>query len=274
MMDSRVEGRPKLGSKLLDLLPRLVLGPSQLTNMKLALEVRRRCNLFREGKWKQLWEEKPPHIPRATREAAREEQEATRGYIINHNIDFACTAVTNGRPSQGMGMLMSNAQARDIERAWGSLQSVHYAPPADEPQLTADQQATYDQLVARPMRPEFKEAVATHLRELLPTLPRGVGAGPSGMRYEHLKAACGGVDGMEAVVEVCLKLAQGMWSDKMSAARLNALLKGADESDGYRPVACGEVLRRVVGKSMLKAISATVEKEFLRAAGPTTPRRG
>ena len=84
------------------------------------------------------------------------------------------------------------------------------------------------------------------------------------MRYEHLKAACGGINGLDAIVELGLKLAQGIWSDNMSAARLNALLKGENEEDGYRPVACGEVLRRTVGKAMLKAIHTTVEHTFLK----------
>jgi hypothetical protein len=47
-------------------------------------------------------------------------------------------------------------------------------------------------------------------------------------------------------------------------ARLNALLKGENEEDGYRPVAYGEVLRRTAGKAMLKAIHTTAESKFLQ----------
>jgi hypothetical protein len=264
MTNSTIEGRAKLGMRLLDLFPRLVLGPSQLSQNALVNEIRRRCYLFNKGNWSQLWNEMPLPIPREAREAAREARESSKGYMIDDNLEFACTAVTYGRPGQAMGMMMSNGIAKNEDIAWAALQETHYEPPDDDPQLTEVETASYDRLLTKPMRPDFKEAIATHLKEMMPSLPKGIGAGPSGMRYEHLKAACGGINGLDAIVELGLKLAQGMWSDNMSAARLNALLKGTNEEDGYRPVACGEVLRRTVGKAMLKAIHTTVEHTFLK----------
>jgi hypothetical protein len=119
---------------------------------------------------------------------------------------------------------------------------VHFEVPADDGQrLLPAEQRTYDEMRSRPMRPAFRDTVASHLRELLPTtLPSGVRAGQCGLRYEHLRAVCDGAGGMEALVELELRIAAREWSEGMLAARLMAVLKGADETHGYRPVASGE----------------------------------
>ena len=112
-------------------------------------------------------------------------------------------------------MIMSNGIAKNKDIAWVALQETHFEPHDDDPQLTKVEAAMYERLLAKPMRPEFKEAITTHLREMMPTLPKGIGAGSSGMRYEHLKAACGGINSQDAIVEIGLKLAQGIWPDSM-----------------------------------------------------------
>ena len=48
---------------------------------------------------------------------------------------------------------------------------------------------------------------------------------------------------MEPLLELGMHVAAGRWSPGMADARLTALMKGAVEADGYRPVASSEVLR-------------------------------
>jgi hypothetical protein len=64
MTNSTIEGRTKLGMTLLDLLPRLVLGPSQLTQNALVNEIKRRYKLFNKGNWSQLWDENATANPK------------------------------------------------------------------------------------------------------------------------------------------------------------------------------------------------------------------
>ena len=73
--------------------------------------------------------------------------------------------------------------------AFDDLLEVHFEVPdgVGDP-LTAAEQAQYERLKARPLPRAFAELLRAELERRLPTLPRGVGAGPSGHRYEHLRA--------------------------------------------------------------------------------------
>ena len=75
-------------------------------------------------------------------------------------------------------------------------------------------------------------------------LPRGVGAGPSGERYEHIKAISKTAAGMDALLELGMQLVRGCWDPRMKDGRLAALNK---TDGGIRPVLSGEALRRAVG---------------------------
>eukprot|EP01051_Picozoa_sp_SAG22_P020463 SAG22_NODE_4147_length_1368_cov_0.936958_2_plen_152_part_00 len=44
---------------------------------------------------------------------------------------------------------------------------------------------------------------------------------------------------------------------------MTALLKGETEADGLRPVACGEVLRRVTGRAIIQVAKARIDKLLL-----------
>ena len=110
----------------------------------------------------------------------------------------------------------------------------------------------------------------------MPTLPRGVGAGPSGHRYEHLRAVADSAAGSHAVIELCMLLAgggnqeveEGGWDRTMSAVRLSALFKDA-ERVATRPVACGESERRAVGSAMIATARARIE-EVLHSSTSST----
>jgi hypothetical protein len=75
-----------------------------------------------------------------------------------------------------MSMMLSKGIAKNENIAWAALQETHFEPPEDDPQLTEVEAAMYERLLAKPMRPEFKEAIATHLKEMMPSLPKGIGS--------------------------------------------------------------------------------------------------
>ncbi|CEM07963.1 unnamed protein product [Vitrella brassicaformis CCMP3155] len=90
----------------------------------------------------------------------------------------------------------------------------------------------------------------------LKTAPRGFAAGPTGWRYEHLRACMGEGDASAEDETVPLpslvsRMLAGNMPDSctttLSAARLFALMK---DNGGVRPIAVGDVLQRWVTKAV------------------------
>ena len=150
-----------------------------------------------------------------------------------------------GRLSHACRCLTSNGVTRDEEQAWQFLLDHHFAAPADDPAaLTPAEEARYAALLEQPLDEEFTAAVQDKLRRLLPTLPSGVGAGPSGWRYEHLRAVAQAAGGMEPLLELGMHVAAGRWSPGMADARLTALMKGAVVNGGTWPCASSATCSR------------------------------
>ena len=82
-------------------------------------------------------------------------------------------------------------------------ESLRASEGAGDP-LTAAEQAQYERLKSRPLPRAFAELLREELEKRSPTLPRGVGAGPSGHRCEHLRAVADSAAGSHAVVELCI----------------------------------------------------------------------
>jgi len=102
--------------------------------------------------------------------------------------------------------------------------------------------------------------VRDELAKIFVTLPRGVGAGPSGERYEHIKAISKTAAGMDALLELGMQLVRGFWDPRMRGGRLAALNKA---DGGIRPVLSGEALRRAVGKAMIRVAQDRIESILL-----------
>eukprot|EP01052_Picozoa_sp_SAG31_P041084 SAG31_NODE_6129_length_2156_cov_3.983957_1_plen_659_part_01 len=216
----------------------------------------RRCNRFLAGQFEALWEERP---------VARVRRQGGGRSGAGPDLDAVVRAVRCGRPSKACSLLMSHGVCEDHEAALGFLRSVHFEPPAEDPgALTPEEEADYQRLRAAPMPPEQLALLRASVQKLLPSLPSGVSAGPTGLRYEHLRALADSEAGHVAVVEIVCMVATGA-DLGVADARLTALLKGAEVADGLRPVASGEVLRRVAGRALMGLHKAACEKELLRA---------
>ena len=68
---------------------------------------------------------------------------------------------------------------------------------------------------------------------------------------------------MLTVVSLLLRVAQGKLRCGIAEARLTALLKGDEVADGLRPVASGEVLRRVAGQALIWVKQEEIEWKLL-----------
>ncbi|CEL92307.1 unnamed protein product [Vitrella brassicaformis CCMP3155] len=102
----------------------------------------------------------------------------------------------------------------------------------------------------------------------LKTAPRGSAAGPTGWRYEHLRACMGegdasAEDGTVPLPSFVYRMLAGNMPDSctttLSAARLFALMK---DNGGVRPIAVGDVLRRWVTKAVCMENKLAFEDDF------------
>jgi hypothetical protein len=249
-----------LGRKLSALLPRLLLGPHGRTREAASRAVRRRCLLFCECSWAQLWGEMPVPPTPAQQLARQQSRDHQRGFTRDDNFEGAVRAVADGRLSSGLQRLLSAGVASNVAAAWAFIRSIHFRPPAVDPlRLSATEQADY--AAAPAPDPVFLQTVRTKLLDLLQTSPKGVGAGPSGERYEHLKAVAESSMGCDALLDLCMQLVTGHWCPSDRAARLIALVKDV----GFRPITMGESRRRRVGRAILQSLGSSVEDVMLPA---------
>ena len=109
----------------------------------------------------------------------------------------------------------------------GSSQPPHH----DVAALTAEEEARVAATLAQPFgnqaeADQWTSDITKELERLIPSLQTGIAAGPTGLRYEHLRYAASTPDGLRAVVVVCLRAAVGWWSvAALPTARLTTLRK-------------------------------------------------
>ena len=89
------------------------------------------------------------------------------------------------------------------------------------------------------------------LLDVIKSLPRGSAAGPSGWRYEHIKALVADPSVGVLFHQVCSLIANGRFPQSvamlLSASRLIALPKASGE---VRPIAIGKCFRRATARAI------------------------
>eukprot|EP01052_Picozoa_sp_SAG31_P040349 SAG31_NODE_5821_length_2309_cov_7.914480_1_plen_399_part_01 len=240
--------------RLLLAMPQLVLLPLGCTGQQAARRFRRRCRMFLAGEWSTLWAERPP--ARARRTPANSSTALTAAHVA------AIRAVQSGRPGHACRLLTSHGLCTDDDEAFDFLRSVHFpAPDVDPAALSPEEQAAYDVARAAPLDNATMVLLRGQFEKIVPTLPSGVGPGPSGLRYEHLRAAHASPDGAAALQDILSRVASGTLN--LSDSRLSALRKGPLPADGLRPIAAGEVLRRVAGRALIAVQKNSLESALL-----------
>jgi hypothetical protein len=182
---------------------------------------------------------------RKKKAAAREEQERTQQ---QRNVERAKMLLSEGQLSRAASALTSRGMDQSSAEALQQMRAKHpqvevAAPPAGEnttPPISLSCRQIY---------------------EAIRSFKAGTAAGPSGLRGEHLKEAKGRGEGRGAAALGALtRLVNAMASGKVPAAAapfifggsLFALLK---KTGGLRPVAVGDVLRRLTSKSIAYSVA-------------------
>ena len=148
----------------------------------------------------------PAGLTLQQREALASEAEDRRGYAVDATLENSVRKMEDGRPSQSVTALLSHGLAND---AFHQLLAVHFEDPSTD-SLSAREQRQYDVLRHRELPQPFSDRLLTAITERVATLPRGVGAGPSGHRYEHIRAVAATSTGSAILPQLLLLLANSM----------------------------------------------------------------
>ena len=194
-----------------------------------------RMQRWQEGDRMSLWETRPKHRRRGSATPTPEERR-----------DMATAWGKEGYDKKACAALMSQGLCPDNAETAKALEALH--PRGSRPATRPLQEL--------PLAPEVAlEVVACCLR----AFPAETAPGPTDLRVQHLREACipGGHDAVMSV------LAQGRApscaAPVLAGAGLVALPK---PNGGIRPIAVGELLRRLTGKCLMSMVRSEASAYF------------
>ena len=167
-------------------------------------------------------------------------------------------SLADGSPGRALRQLMSDSihSAQD-PAVWAKLQDLHPEPLASS--------GTGPPGVLDPgVEAEDPQALWEGLdRDAIARFPKGAAPGPSGLRASHIQDAVRRPGRGTPLVQALASLAQAWVNGTLplehapffTGANLTPLRK---KDGGVRPVAVGEVLRRLVGKALLAIVCVVV----------------
>ena len=252
-------------------LPKLVLRPAKVRGKHAAAHmadlIRSRLRSFQNGNWLDLWraflsETSPPEGVQ-TRANKRAKTDAS-----------APDSVTLRRARQSLAEGCSGKAVQQLKST-----GIH---DAKDPLVSETLRKLHP--VGRPVESETLPARLpldlgdedTHsfwdplIRDGIASFPRGTAPGPSGLRASHLQDAIRRPGRGAILASALARLAQ-MWAHGNIPEEFSSALCGANltplrkKDNGVRPIAVGEVLRRLVGKALLSTGAA---KEEIAVLGP------
>ena len=212
--------------KLLFLIPRMVLQPQGKSS---SAEIKKIFHKFLDFRWDELIQLNAPQLTRRRPNNANNE---------SHLRAAALRLVRCGELARASRLLTSPGLAAATAETTKKLASKH--PSRVSP------------LNVRP--PNVQEPFILSKKIFFETIrrsPRGTGTGPSGWRYEHLKALLDNCSTADLLHSVCSSIASGSIPEStlnlLTASRLIAIPK---PNGDVRPIAIGEALRRLTAKSI------------------------
>ena len=198
-----------------------------------------RCERWLAGERMELWKDGP---------GARKNGQNTKGSKPSNRNNTerqqqrCLELAADGQYSKATKALVSSGPLGWDEHIEKALQEKH--PLAQEAPDMSD--------LAAPSRAHVPDFDSTHVKKMLKSFSRGTAPGPTGLRAQHLKDAvrsAHGDEAMEQLTSICNLLARGdvpkLLAQHLAGASLMALEK---PGGGIRPIAIGEVLRRLVAK--------------------------
>ncbi|CAI7864476.1 unnamed protein product [Closterium sp. NIES-54] len=205
----------------------------------------KRLLLFRQGSWAVLYEEavqaislppQPRHAPDTTGILARAEGLAKRGNLSKSLQSLQATPVSPASPEVLEALTARHPPARQSLPDW-----LHTTTAEDPPTVEA-----------------------RDFRRLLAKLPNGVGAGPSGTTFEHIRdVALGNAEVLTHLLALTNTALAGKLpataGELLTASRLLAFTK---PQGGTRPIAVGECLFRIITKAALFLTAPAARTHF------------
>jgi len=226
--------------------------------------ISQRVTKWQQGKLGELYEE----MLQVTREndaiPVVSDVEENEGYTVDdatiprcfENEGYEFSGDPTSIPAAAIKRALKHAEKGEFARAQGALAAAKQAPfaavvadalQAKHPGSDADPRPALQPLTGDALQFGHKAA-----RKGVQSFSKGAGAGPSGLSADHLKMFASALMGRVvylALATFATRVAAGKVPEAVRpyffAAKLTALLKS---DGGYRPVACGETLRRFAAK--------------------------
>ena len=210
--------------------------------------VKSRLRRWSEGEFESLWEESTVKPKTNTRRGRPDQKQ--------HNITRSKRAIQDGQYSKALKALASEGLASPNEDVYKEMLSKH--PQASQPALPEG---------PPPQPPKLSESAILKGARSFPT---GSAPGPSGLRPSHLREAvnCPSPDRANRVLFTLTSfvnlLAAGLTPISIRPHLCGAtLLASKKKSGGLRPIAVGEVLRRLTSKCLAASARSEVLNRLL-----------
>ena len=209
-------------------------------------ETKRLCTAWLEGQRSALWRQgrkAPGGRTQAAGELTRKQAASRR--------ERACDLAGQGLFQKACGVLVQAPPVCASAEVAAEMRAKH--PPAGTPLNEAELRRVHHSVA--PLLDE--DSVLKALR----SFPKASGGGPSGLKPQHLRDAL--VPGLRDEVLRNLTAVVALLSQGLAPAELRPFLGGASltalpkEEGGHRPVACGEVFRRLVAKCLVSTEADT-----------------
>ena len=203
--------------------------------------VKARCERWLAGERNELWLDGP---------GAKQRRQNTKSSKPSNHVDIerrhqrCIDLAADGQYAKAAKALVSPGLLERNEKTEEVLREKH---PVAQGELNLSD-------LAEPSRAQVPELDVILVKKMLKSFSRGTAPGPSGLRAQHLKDAVRSPHGdevMEQLTSVCTLLARGDAPGPLAQYLAGASLMALEKpGGGIRPIAIGEVLRRLVAKCL------------------------